>query len=375
MYNYDLVYIRENITQEQIIELLTEFGGEPEVKNNAIVCKTICHNHRGEGSNKLYFYFNSRLCHCYTGCAEPTFDIFELTRKVMSREQPKQREDPEWSLPEAISYIANKFGFSPEKTKEEFSNEAENDLKLFEKYDRIRDINVNNQQVELKEYDGSFLKFLPHPRIGIWEDEGITEDVMKEAKICFDPKNNGIVIPHFDINNRLIGVRERNLIEENIEKYGKYRPAYINNKMYNHPLSYALYNLNNSKDNIKKLSKAIVFESEKSCLKYRSYFGKENDISCGICGSNLISYQVWLLISQGAKEIIIALDHDFTDIQSEVAQRQIKNLKNIHKKYGKFITISFMFDRTGLLDYKSSPIDHGPDIFCKLFKERINIYE
>ena len=53
-----------------------------------------------------------------------------------------------------------------------------------------------------------------------------------------------------------------------------------------------LYNLNNSKDNIKLIGKAIVFESEKSCLLYQTYFGIENDISVACCGSNLSIHQV-----------------------------------------------------------------------------------
>jgi DNA primase len=144
--------------------------------------------------------------------------------------------------------------------------------------------------------------------------------------------------------------------------------------MYNHPLSFSVYNLNHSKENIQKIKKAIVFESEKSCLKYRSFFGEENDISCAICGSSFIQYQAWLLINQGAKEIVVALDHDFTDLSSEVAQRQIKNLKQIHNKYGKFVTISFLWDKENLLGYKDSPIDKSKEVFLELYKNRINLY-
>lgn len=375
-YDYDLNYIKENLTEEQIIELLTEFGAEPNKQNdNIIVCRTICHNPSGEGSYKLYFYFNSRLFHCYTGCAEPSFDIFELTRKVMSREHPKAREDSEWNLPEAIDYIARKFGYSPNAIKNENDLSTAEDFKILEKYDRIKDININTQEVELKEYDGTFLKYLPHPNIQPWINEGITQEVMNQAGICYDPKNQGIVIPHYDINNRLIGIRERTLIQEQAETYGKYMPAKIGRKMYNHPLSFNLYNLNHSKDNIAQMKKAFIFEGEKSCLKYRSYFGEENDLAVAICGSSFINYQAWLLIQLGVEEIIIALDKQFKEPGDKEFQKLVKNLKNIHKRYGKYVTISFMFDKTGLLDYKSSPIDHGPDIFCKLFKERINIYE
>jgi len=52
-----------------------------------------------------------------------------------------------------------------------------------------------------------------------------------------------------------------------------------------------LYNFNNSRCIIPKIKKAIVFEGEKSCLKYQSYFGIENDISVACCGSSFSAYQ------------------------------------------------------------------------------------
>ena len=371
VYDYNKDEIKNNLDESQIMELLAEFGGEPELRGNVIVSKTVCH---GGNSHKLYYYSNSCLFHCFTDCSE-SFDIFELTRKVMSREHPKPREDSAWNLPEAIDFIARKFGFAANVKIDESEMSIGKDLTVIEKYDRIKNIDIKTQEIELKEYDDTFLKHLPHNVIiQPWIDEGIKQEVMNNAGVCYDPKNAGIVIPHYDINNRLIGIRERTLIAENAELYGKYLPARINGIMYNHPLSFNLYNLNKSKDNIKRMGKAIVFESEKSCLKYKSYFGEENDISCGICGSSFIAYQFWLLISQGAKEIIVGLDHDFVDINSPEAKRIIKKLKDIHKKYGSYTQISFLWDKKNLLGYKSSPIDHGPEVFCKLFKERVNLY-
>ena len=78
--------------------------------------------------------------------------------------------------------------------------------------------------------------------------------------------------------------------------------------MYNHPLGMNLYNLNNSKDAIKIIKKAIVFEGEKSTLLYKSYFGLDNDISVACCGSSLSAYQIQLLVEHGAEEIIVAFD-------------------------------------------------------------------
>lgn len=369
-YEYDLQFIKENLSVDQIEEVLMDFDAAPERRGDIIVSRTVCHCGQ---SHKLYYYPNTALFKCYTDCSE-TFDVFELTRKVMSREHPKAREDSEWNLPEAVDYIARKFGYSPNQTTEDSDIDIREDLKLFDQYDRIKDINTQSQIVELKEYEGTFLKYLPHPVIQPWLQEGISKEVMEAAGICYDPKNQGIVIPHYDIDNRLIGIRERTLIKEQAEKYGKYMPAKIGRQMYNHPLSFNLYNLNHSKNNISHMQKAFVFESEKSCLKYRSYFGEENDISCAVCGSSFIQYQAWLLINQGAKEIIIALDHDFLDLSSETAQRQIKNLKQIHNKYGKFVNISFMWDKNNLLGYKDSPIDKTPEIFLTLYKNRVNLY-
>ena len=374
-YKYDINEFKSWLTQDQIMELLTDLGGEPILKNdNTIICKTICHNHRGEGSNKLYYYFNTGLCHCYTGCTEPSFDLFELTQKVLSREQPKARKDSEWNLPEAIDYVARYFHFAPNQRINDDLLEIEDELKQFERYDRIKDININTQEVELKEYEGSFLKNLPRPRIQSWLDEGISQEVMDAAGICYDPKNQGIVIPHYDINNRLIGIRERTLIKEQAEQYGKYMPAKICGNMYSHPLSFNLYNLNHCKNNLSRMKKVFVFEGEKSVLKYRTYFGEENDLAVAICGSSFIQYQAWLLIQQGVEEIIIALDKQFKDLGDNEFKKLVKNLKNIHKKYGNYVNISFMWDKENLLGYKESPIDKSKEIFLELYKKRINLY-
>ena len=370
-YSYDKDEIKESLTLEDIELILAEFGAEPIRKNEIIISRTVCH---GGDSHKLYYYANTSLFHCFTGCSEATFDIFELTRKVMSREHPKPREDSDWNLPEAIDYIARKFGFSPNVITEEHENSIKDDLILFKNYDRIKNINVETQQIELKEYEGNFLKNLPHPKIIPWEQEGIKKEIMDSHNICYNPKSQGIVIPHYDINGRLIGIRERTLIQEQAENYGKYMPARIAGTMYNHPLSYNLYNLNWSKDNISRMKKAFVFESEKSCLKYASYFGQENDLSVAICGSSFINYQAWLLLQLGVEEIIIALDKQFQKLGDDEFKKLVKNLKNIHKKYGKYTKISFMFDKGNLLDYKDAPIDKTPEVFMQLFKERVNIY-
>ena len=93
--------------------------------------------------------------------------------------------------------------------------------------------------------------------------EGINESALAQARIGFYPGGDQITIPHFDKDGRFIGLRGRTLCKEEAELYGKYRPMKINKQLYNHPLGMNLYNLNFSKENIKSIQKAIVFEGKR----------------------------------------------------------------------------------------------------------------
>jgi len=141
--------------------------------------------------------------------------------------------------------------------------------------------------------------------------------------------------------------------------------------MYNHPLGLNLYNLNNSKDNIAQMNIAFVFESEKSTLLFKSYFGIDHDISVACCGSNLSAYQIGLLQRAGAKEIVIAFDRQFKTIGDTEFLHLKNNLLKLWNKYHNDIKISFIFDKNMITDYKDSPIDKGKDKFLQLWKERI----
>ena len=362
---YDKDEIKNNLTIVQIKDLCAELGGEPQMQDDYLICKTICH---GGTSHKLYYYDNTKLFRCYTDCGD-TFDIFELVRKVKTREN-----NEEYPLPKAIHYVAQYFGFAPKDTG--FEEELVNaDIWTpFNNYDRIADIKTETQEVVLKEYDNTILSRLPHPKINPWLNEGISQEVLDYHNIAFDPKLWGVVIPHYDINNRLIGIRERAMIKENAERYGKYRPALIGGVQYNHPLGYNLYNLNFSKDNIKKAGRAILFEGEKSPYLYATYFGRDNDISVASCGSSFVYYQFWLLLQLGVKEIIVAYDKQFQEKGDKEFEKLTKNFENMAKKYGNIVKISFLFDKGNLLGYKDAPIDRGKDIFEELVADRVILY-
>ena len=368
--------IKNNITLDQIFQLLVDLGGEPQIYDNLIVSRTICHNPPGQGSFKLYYYNNTKLFRCYTQCND-TFDIFQLILKVKHLSNNKiiywakggVQKERDWDLPDALHYIAIYFGLE-ENTKDFFEEQTrlpEEDY--FNKKLRNSFNKRDNFIATLQIYNGDFLKNFPQPRIIPWEKEGITKESLQLHNICYDPINQGIVIPHYNINNELIGIRERTLIKDN-EKYGKYRPAIISKQMYNHPLSFNLYNINYTKNNIKRMKKAIIFEGEKSSLLFSSYFGKENDISVAVCGSNLINYQVQMLKALDVEEIIIAFDRQYKKFGNKEYLGWEKKLLDIYKKYGNIIQISFILDTGDILGYKDSPIDKGKDIFLELFNNR-----
>ena len=362
---FDKAKIREALTNENIYDLLQEWGGDPGREVFGFTSTTICHNPPGEGSRKLYYYDNTGLFRCYTGC-DSYFDIFELVTKVA-----KIQWDREFDLNDAVRWIAQKFGFSGDQENRP-EDEDLDDWKYLANYERIQDIALKSSSVVLKEYEiGILERFNYSVKIGPWLREGITQAALDQARIGYYPGGDQITIPHFDKDGRFIGLRGRTLCAEEGERFGKYRPMRVNREMYNHPLGMNLYNFNNSKDKIKLMKKAIIFEGEKSCLLYQSYFGLENDISVACCGSSVSNYQIQMLLEAGAEEIIVAFDRQFQEIGDEEFKHLKTNLMRLRDKYKNFVLISFIFDKNMITGYKDSPIDCGPDTFLQLFKERI----
>jgi hypothetical protein len=158
-------------------------------------------------------------------------------------------------------------------------------------------------------------------------------------------------------------LRGRTLGKQEGETFGKYRPLKINKTLYNHPLGMNLYGLNWAKNQIPIIKKAIIFESEKSVLKYMSYFGIENNIAVACCGSNISAYHIHALLEAGAKEIIVAFDRQFQALGDKEYEHLTNNLIKLHTRYKNDAQISFIFDKKMITGYKASPIDEGKEKF------------
>lgn len=361
---YSIEDVKEKIELEDIMNLLEYFGAEPEQRNDYIVARTICH---GGDSRKLYYYENDGLglFQCYTQCG--TFDVFELVQKV------KHLDD----LNSAVYFVVNFLNLQSQ-LEEVDDQEYTEDWKYFQQQARIQEEEAKEEQkLILPEYDIDVIKYYPQPRYLNWEREGITKEVCDYCQIHYDPLGGNILIPHFDEDNRCIGIRQRTLVKEN-EQWGKYRPwKYWDNKeqkyvLCNSPLAFNLYGLNWAKENIQEQEIAVVVESEKAVYQYISYFGLANNICVAVCGSSLSKYQFGLLHSLGVKEIVIAFDKDFETIDSEEREKVEQKLMKIYNKFGSLVNMSFLFDsQCNVLGYHSSPLDEGKDKFLYLFRNRI----
>ena len=362
---YDKDEIKANLTADQIYELLEEWGGNPTLHDGCIISDTICHNPPGVGSHKLYYYFSSNLFKCYTDCEDSVQDIYQLIIKVMNIQHHQ-----EYDLFKAMMWLVNKFGING-KIVDGTEDTTLQDWKYIEDYERIQDIQIRIPNIILKEYDDSILNnFNYQVKIKPWLDDGISQMAITNAEIGYYPGADQITIPHFDKDGRFIGLRGRTLSEADAQLYGKYRPIFVNNTLYNHPLGLNLYNLNNSRRHIPQYKKAIVFESEKSCLLYQTHFGFESDISVACCGSSLTEYQMQLLIDAGAQEVIIAFDRQFQNVGDKEFQALKRKFNSIYLKYKNYVNLSFILDKHKITSYKASPLDEGEDKFLKLYKSK-----
>lgn len=357
----DIKDIIQSITLADVKHFLETLGVEQIVVNKEkqyLICPTICHNplHEAE-SMKLYWYQNNKIFRCYTECNE-AMSIFELYRKYMDLNYYPI------TLDEAKDYVkhclTNVIHF-------EHSSSLKNWNENFEKYKFSTNLPI------LPEYSKTVLDYFTsycHPS---WLKDGITPEVMKKFQIKFWLSQNKIIIPHFDINNRLVGIRGRALEPQEIEECGKYRPIQIGNTLYTYPLQFNLYGLNFHKEAINKRGCAIIAEAEKSVMLDEVYYGNlSNTVAC--CGSSFNKYHISLLTNFAhANEIVIALDKEYDNWRSEKARKYREKIESMCRKFNSLANFSYIWDFDDLLEEKDSPFDKGKEVFEELFKNRIKV--
>ena len=351
--------IVESITLQDVKDFLESLGVtqiEINEEKQYLICPTICHNplHEAE-SMKLYWYQDNKIFRCYTECNE-AMSIFELYKRYMALNQyPVTLSEAELYVKQFLKHIIVA---------------AKKDTTYDEMIAKYR---YNSTIPQLEEYPSSsldcFIKYY-HPS---WLRDGITKEAMDKFNIKFSVSQNKIIIPHFDINGRLIGIRGRALEKQEIEEHGKYRPVQIGNILYTFPIQFNLYGIYEHQQGIRARRSAIIAEAEKSVLLDEGYYGKySNCVAC--CGSSINKYHISLLTDiLGANEIVIALDKEYDDWHSQKADNYRKKIEEICQKYKGAAEFSYIWDFDNVLQEKDSPFDRGKEVFQYLYKTRVKV--
>lgn len=357
--NIDFNLLKESLTPNNIIDIVLNLGADRyDEKDNYIIFPTICHNYEASSASmKLYYYKNNYSFHCYTECGE-SFNIYSLILKRWELININREEIQFFQVVNFILSIINKDEGSFELNGRRYQS-------ILDKY-KTRDI------LTLPEINSNLLSIFNKYYTDEWLSENIDIEVMKKFNILYSISQNKIIIPHYDINNRLIGIRGRALSQEEIDAGCKYMPVKIEGKYYAHPLSLNLYGLNHNKGNLLNSDKIFLFEGEKSVLLYETYF--KNNISAAVCGSNLNKNQINILLNNfQLREVIICFDKEYNLSNSIEGEEYFNKLYTIGKKYSHYFNFSFIYDTKNLLDKKDSPIDKGKKIFLQLYQGRVKI--
>lgn len=345
----DYQKIIDDLSEERVCQILDKLKIPWVDKGSFLLCKTACHNvNLDEASSKLYYYKDTHMFMCYTECGAMSIFKF-LEHYYTARDIAYNWHEDVLRLVADNVYDNDLIDFGQEKPHQKISERYQHqELKKLPSYPKgILDIFMKNYPIE-------------------WINDGISRRTMDKYDIKYSVSQNKIIIPHYDIENNLIGIRGRALNDWEIENVGKYMPVQIEKKWYSHPLSLNLYGLNMTKENIKKYGICYVGEAEKFVLQQESF--KIPNCSCAVCGSQFNKFQLKLIMKHcHPQEIVICFDKE----EKEGSDEYFNKLYRLCEKYKNYCKMSFIYDIKNLLQLKQSPTDCGETTFRKLLESRV----
>lgn len=322
-----------------------------EDRGTHLIFPTICHNEDADSASmKLYFYKDKRIFVCYTN--DGTMSIFKFLKAYYETRQI----DYNW-YDDVYQFILKCADHQEEEglTVPVYSSPVER-------------YNSEFTIPQLKEYNDCVLDCFERRYTPEWLNDNISPAAMDKYDIRYSIEQNKIIIPHRDVEGRLIGIRGRALNPAEVEEFGKYMPIKIENIWYQHPLSLNLYGLYYNKENIRRARICFLVESEKAVLQAESF--SIPNCCVAVCGSQINQFQINLLLRYcQPQEIVICFDneesgHDFTYFNKLMAFGQ---------KYQRYCNFSFIYDRNNLTNKKDSPTDRGEEIFTELLRTRVKV--
>jgi hypothetical protein len=366
----DKDYLLENITEENILNILADFNITPysnKTKDNEIWFKTVCH---GGDSHKLCYFRDSKTFYCYTNCG--FMNIFSFLMKIINGD-----------FSDALKLVAKELGINNRRgfTTQDYNRDIRKKFSTISKYLSIRR-KKHKELIHLPKINN--LNMLNYFENNVfyqgWIDEGISIPTMQKFDILWYESEKSIIIPHKNINGEIVGIRRRSLQEK--DKDNKYMPLILEGEVYSHSLNMNFYGLWEHLNAIQRIKKAVIVESEKSVMLAQEYYG-DNAFVIATCGFNISNWHRSILLKLGVNEVILGFDKDINVLNFEdydendpeylKFQRYVNRVLSLAHKFTPFFTTYVLWDIYGKLDVKDSPFDKGKETLEFLMRNKEEI--
>ena len=309
-----------------------------------------------KGSPKLYFYKDSKIYFGYT--SSRSYDIISLVQtRLALLKQP-------CSFLDACQFIIDTTNINPDSISRIKKDGHVYDWSNLERFIRVR--KYGNQ---LSEYNRNIIDTLPPLYPQAWIDEGISEETMDKYQIRYYERCNQTVIPCFDDEARLVGVRVRNWDKDRVEQ-AKYMPLVtLDGQCYKFNTNQVFYGINYNKPEIERTGKVIIVESEKAVMKLDTYMGRHN-IALGMYGSNLGIQRRNQLLKMGVNTVSYVVDNDFIGQDDEFFEQWREKIRHFIKLWDGFCRVEIVWDNLGLLGPKENATDRTKEVWEQLWENR-----
>ena len=191
-------------------------------------------------------------------------------------------------------------------------------------------------------------------KLAVWESEGISRASLDRFQVKYDSFSDRLVYPIRNLRGDIVNIGGRTLDPKWKEKkLRKYTYFYGWKELGGMD---TVYGLAENMPYIREKGEVILFEGAKSVMLCDSW-GIRN--TGAILTSHLSDNQLKILIKLGVK-VVFALDKEV----------KIKDDHNI-KRLKQYTDVFFLWDKANLTNEKDAPVDHGEEVFRKLYEGRV----
>ena len=360
---YDVLYEKTTIDDYEVVLNSLDI---PIVSKNSEywTLKSGCHNIDCSCcGNNLVFYIEERSFYCFSEC-HSSYNLLSLTKKRF--ETIGENKTTTQSLKYICKCLDIPFNFKEDVKRG--NGHILNWKQQLLKYTK----DGRKYNTEKKKYDKKILSYFDNAYYDDWLNEGLSEEALDKFGIKWYNSEQQIVIPCFDRNANLVGIRVRNIEPTKAERLGKYRPLeMLNGTVYKFPTNDYFYGENLNSDYIRKIKKCCLVESEKAVIKSETFFGRKN-FCLGLMGHSIGQEQINYLVELGVKDIYLCLDWDYHDINDDEYDAYVEGVNKLYFKMKPYFSRIFVIVNPNEHNdwYKCNIFDLPKDMFVDIWDKR-----